>query len=194
MQPTVLAAGNNFLVPNWTFVAELVAFVIILWVIGRYIAPPVQRAMRDRQEMIKKQVADSEQAATQLEQAQQQYRDMLAQARTEAAKIRDGARADAQRLSEEMREQANQEVARIQRRGEESLAQQRDQVVRELRSDVGELAVHLASRVVGESLEDEVRRSGVIDRSLDELDQLHGGSGAPRASGQQSGQQAGGSG
>lgn len=189
MKPTVLAAGNNFLVPNWTFFAELVAFVIILWLIGRYIAPPVQRAMRERQEMIKKQVEDSEKAASQLEQAQQQYRELLAQARTEAAKIRDGARADAQRLSEEMREQANEEVARIQRRGEESLAQQRDQVVRELRSDVGQLAVHLASRVVGESLEDEARRSGVIDRSLDELDQLHapGTQSPPQGSGQQAG-------
>lgn len=189
MKPTVLAAGNNFLVPNWTFFAELIAFVIILWLIGRYIAPPVQRAMRERQEMIKKQVEDSEKAASQLEQAQQQYRELLAQARTEAAKIRDGARADAQRLSEEMREQANEEVARIQRRGEESLAQQRDQVVRELRSDVGQLAVHLASRVVGESLEDEARRSGVIDRSLDELDQLHapGTQSPPQGSGQQAG-------
>jgi F-type H+-transporting ATPase subunit b len=192
MKPTVLAAGNNFLVPNWTFFAELVAFVIILWLIGRYIAPPVQRAMRERQEMIKKQVEDSEKAASQLEQAQQQYRELLAQARTEAAKIRDGARADAQRLSEEMREQANEEVARIQRRGEESLAQQRDQVVRELRSDVGELAVHLASRVVGESLEDEARRSGVIDRSLDELDQLR--TPGTQSPSQGSGQQAGGSG
>ena len=40
MQPTtVLAQGNNFLVPNWTFVAELVAFVLVLWVVARYIAP-----------------------------------------------------------------------------------------------------------------------------------------------------------
>lgn len=181
-QATVLAQGNNFLVPNWTFVAELVAFVLILWVIARYIAPPVQRAMRERQEMIRKQVEDSERAAAELEQAQQQYREMLAQARNEAAKIRDGARADAQRLAEEMREQANQEVARVQRRSEESLAQQRDQVVRELRTDVGELAVHLASRVVGESLEDEARRSQVIDRCLDELEQLHSQRGSGRTS------------
>lgn len=170
--PTVLAAGNNFLIPNWTFVAELVAFVIILVLIGRYIVPPLQRAMRERQEMVQKQVDDSDRAAKQLEQARQQYTEMLNQARTEAAKIRDSARADAQRLSEEMREQANQEVARIQQRGTESLAQQREQVVRELRSDIGDLAVHLASRVVGESLQDETRRSAVIDRSLDELDQL----------------------
>lgn len=170
--PTVLAAGNNFLMPNWTFVAELVAFVIILVIIGRYIAPPVQRAMQERQDMIKKQVADSDRAAEQLQQARQQYNDLLAQARTEAAKIRDSARADAQSLTEEMREQANQEVARIQQRGTESLAQQREQVVQDLRSDIGDLAVRLASRVVGESLHDEARRSNLVDRSLDELDQL----------------------
>ena len=78
----------------------------------------------------------------------------------------------AQRIKEEMREQADQEVARIRQRGEEQLGTQREQVVRELRSEIGQLAVTLAGRLVGESMTDDARRSGTVDRFLDELEAM----------------------
>ena len=49
---TTVAATSNFLIPNATFIAELVAFVIILWIIAKYILPPIRKAMTDRQAMI----------------------------------------------------------------------------------------------------------------------------------------------
>jgi len=57
-------------------------------------------------------------------------------------------------------------------RGEEQLATARQQVVNELRGQIGTLAVDLAGRVVGESLADDVRRRGTVDRFLDELDSM----------------------
>jgi F-type H+-transporting ATPase subunit b len=172
MRTTVLAAGNNFLVPNWTFVAELISFLIILFVLWRYVVPPVQKAMRDRQQMIEKQVEESREAAEKLQEAERKYREMLAEARTEAAKIRDAARNDALALRDEMRKEADREVARIRQHGEGQLAHQREQIVQELRGELGELAVTLAGRVVGESLADEARQSRIVDRFLDELDEL----------------------
>ena len=177
MTPDILAAeggggGQNFLIPNATFFVELVIFLIILGVIWRYVVPPVRRAMNERQDMVRKQIEESEQAAKRLAEAERRYQDALTEARTEAAKIREGARADAQRAKEEMREQADQEVARIRQRGEEQLRTQREQVVRELHSEVGQLAVTLAGRLVRESVVDEERRSGTVDRFLDELEAM----------------------
>ncbi len=60
-----VVASSNFLVPDATFIAELIAFLIILGVLGRYVLPPIQKAMRERQELIRKQVEDSEEAKTQ---------------------------------------------------------------------------------------------------------------------------------
>lgn len=162
--------GNNlFLIPNATFFVELAIFLIVLGVIWRYVVPPVKRAMNERQEMIRRQIQESQEASERLAQAQARYSEAMAQARVEAAKIREGARADAQQLRDELREQAEQEVARIRERGAEQLANQREQVVRELRGELGTLAVTLAERIIGDSVADEGRRAGTVDRFLDEL-------------------------
>ena len=165
----VVAADDIFLIPNATFFVELMIFLIVLGVIWRYVVPPVKRAMAERQEMVRRQIEESQQARTQLQEAETRYAEALAEARVEAAKIREAARADAQEIKDEMRQQAEQEVARVRQRGEEQLATQRGQVVRELRSELGELAVTLAGRIVGESVADDARRAGTVDRFLDEL-------------------------
>jgi F-type H+-transporting ATPase subunit b len=161
--------GNLFLIPNATFFVELVIFLIVLGVLWRYVAPPVKRAMNERQEMVRRQIQESQQASKRLAEAQARYSAALAAARVEAAKIRESARADAQEIKDEMRQQAEQEVARIRERGAEQLATQREQVVRELRGELGKLAVTLAGRIVGESVADDARRAGTVDRFLDEL-------------------------
>ncbi|MBV9140756.1 MAG: F0F1 ATP synthase subunit B [Pseudonocardiales bacterium] len=161
--------GNLFLIPNATFFVELVIFLIVLGVIWRYVVPPVKRVMAERQEMIRRQIQESQQASKRLAEAQAHYSEALAQARVEAAAIREAARADAQQIKDEMRQQAEQEVARIRERGAEQLASQRAQVVRELQLELGTLAVTLAGRIVGESVADDARRAGTVDRFLDEL-------------------------
>jgi F-type H+-transporting ATPase subunit b len=176
MRDTVLA--ENFLVPNATFIAEVIAFAIIFFIIWRYIVPPVQKAMRERQEMIRGQIEESRQAREALEKAETDYQSALAEARSEAAKIRDSARADADRLREQLRTQAEEEAERIRQRSEEQLATQRQQVVNELRAEIGRLATTLAGRVVEESLEDDARRQRTVDRFLSELEGMAGTDGA----------------
>jgi F-type H+-transporting ATPase subunit b len=161
--------GNLFLIPNATFFAELAIFLLVLAVLWRYAFPPVKRAMDERQEMVRRQIEESQQASKRLTEAEARYSQALAEARVEAAKIRETARADAQDLKDEIRQQTEQEVARIRERGEEQLAHQRDQIVREMRGELGKLAVTLAGRIVGESVEDDARRAGTVDRFLDEL-------------------------
>jgi ATP synthase F0 subunit b len=162
--------GDLFLIPNATFFVELVIFLIVLGVLWRYAVPPVKRAMDDRREMVRRQIEESQQASKRLSEAEDRYSHALAEARIEAAKIREAARADAQDIKDEMRQQAEQEVARIRQRGEEQLATQREAIVRELRGELGKLAVTLAGRIVGESVADDARRAGTVDRFLDELE------------------------
>ncbi len=175
MSAEILAAaggggGSNFLIPNATIIVELLIFLVIFWVIWRYAVPPLKKAMNERQEMVRRQIAESQEARQRLDDAQARYSAALAEARLEAAKIRETARADAQDIKDEMSRQAEQEVARIRQRGEEQLATQRDQVIRELRGELGTLAVTLAGRIVGESVADDARRTGTVDRFLDELE------------------------
>ena len=165
-----VVASGNFLVPDATFIAELIAFLIILGVLGKYVLPPLQKAMRDRQEMIRKQVEDAEEARSKLAEAEKAYQNALHEARTEAAQIRENARAEAQRTVEELRAQAVEEQQRIIARGEEQLASQRAAIVRELRAEVGSLAVELAEKIVSQRLADQAQVSTTVDAFLAALE------------------------
>jgi len=161
-----VVAEGNFLVPNATFIAELVAFVLILLIVRKYIVPPVQKAMRERQDIIEQQVADAEETKVQLAKATEAYQNALSEARSEAASIREGARAEAQRTIEELRASAQEEAARIIARGDEQLENQRNAIVRELRSEIGTLAVELSEKIVDQRLSDESQVQATVDAFL----------------------------
>jgi F-type H+-transporting ATPase subunit b len=147
-----LAASNIFLFPNGTFFVEAIIFLIVLGVLGWYVAPAVGKALSDREEMVKREAEESQQAKEKLAQAQQRFADALTEARGESGRIRDTARAEGQQNLDELREQANQQATEISRRAGEELAGQREQAMRELQPHVRELAATLAGRVVGQEL------------------------------------------
>ena len=114
----------------------------------------------------------AEEAQAEAAAALEQYRSQLAEARTEAAQIREEARAQGQQIIADMKAQAQEESDRIVAAGHNQLQAQRQQIVTELRGDLGRTAVDLAEKVIGESLSDDVKRAGSIDRFLSELDSL----------------------
>jgi F-type H+-transporting ATPase subunit b len=170
MSSQVLAAeGNsNFLLPNGTFFAELIIFAIVLMVVWRYVLPPVQRALKERHDMVQRQLDESHEAVDKFRAAEERYREALAEARAESGRIREEARAEGQRIIEDMRERAQSEVADIQRRGEEQLAARREEALRDLRSQVGPLATTLAGRVLAEDVSADPGHRETVDRFLQE--------------------------
>ena len=175
---SILAAEethNPLLPPLGEIIIGLIAFAVVMVVFFRFIAPRFEQVFRARREAIEGGIERAEAMQAEAKAALEQYRAQLAEARTEAAQIRDQARAEGQQILEELRTQAQEESARIVARGEEQLAANRQSVINELRGQIGALAVDLAGRVVGESLEDESRRRGTVDRFLDQLDGMSGG-------------------
>src|SRR3954463_783570 len=171
---SILAAEehNPLLPPLGEIIIGLIAFGVVLLVLFKFVAPRFEQVFRARREAIEGGIERAEVMQAEAKAALEQYRAQLAEARNEAAQIRDQARAEGQQILEDLRTQAQEESARIVARGEEQLASQRQQVVNELRGQIGALAVDLAGRVVGESLSDDARRSGTVDRFLAELDDM----------------------
>jgi F-type H+-transporting ATPase subunit b len=174
---SILAAesANPLLPPLGEIIIGLIAFAVVMFVFFKFLAPRFEQVFRARREAIEGGIERAEAMQAEAKAALEQYRAQLAEARTEAAQIRDQARAEGQQILEELRTQAQEESARIVARGEEQLAANRQSVINELRGQIGALAVDLAGRVVGESLEDESRRRGTVDRFLDDLDGMSGG-------------------
>ena len=169
---TVVPLQSNFLVPNATFLVELISFAIIVFVMYRYIIPPINRAMTARQDAIRKEFAEADQARENAEAAEREFKAQIADARHAAAKIREEAREQGAAIIAEAREQAQVEAARIVEHGHTQLAAERQQTVTTLRAEVGSLATELAGRIVGESLEDDERSTRVVDRFLADLETL----------------------
>ena len=159
-------AANNFLLPNGTFIVELILFLLVLAFLGRYVLPRLQGPLRDRRAMVTKQIEDSDEARRRLTDAQHAYQQALTEARTEAAQIREDARAEAQRAVNELRTRAQEESARIIDRGEQRLAGQRSAILRELRSEIGTLAVELSEKIVEQPLGREPEVTSTVDSFL----------------------------
>lgn len=171
---SILAAESpNPLIPVvGEIIIGTIAFLVLLLVVWKFVAPAFEKAFQARRAAIEGGIERAEAMQAEAEASLAQYRAQLAEARNEAAEIRDSARAEGQQIIEQLRAQAQEESARIVARGEEQLAASRQQVLAELRGQIGTLAVELAGRVVGESLADDARRSGTVDRFLDELDEM----------------------
>ncbi|GAA3824861.1 F0F1 ATP synthase subunit B [Nocardioides panacisoli] len=168
-KPQMIPLESNFLVPNGTFFVELIAFAIMFFILAKYIVPPINRAMTARQEAIRQQFAELDQAKEEANSAKDEFQSQIAEARQEAARIREQAREQGAAIIAEMREQAQAEAARIVEHGKTQIDAERQQAVASLRAEVGGLATELAGRIVGESLEDEARQSRVVDRFLEDL-------------------------
>jgi F-type H+-transporting ATPase subunit b len=165
------------------FIAELVAFVIILFVLWRYVLPLIKDMVRKRQDEIQRQVDEADEARRKLEDAHGRFDNAVQQAEPEPARIRDDARADAAGIREELIAQAEADVERMLQRGRDQLAAQRDQVVRGLRSELGGASMELAERTVRKELSEDDARSASVDSFLSEIENLPSPRGSQVAAG-----------
>ncbi len=154
------------------FVGQLVGFVVIVFVLVRYVAPPVRKLMKAQQTAIATQIEESENAKKRLAEAKEAHKNAVEEARAAGSQIREEARADAQAIAEEMSVQADHEVERITEHGRAQVALNRASLVRQLRSDLGLTSVELAGNLVREHLADPAARQRSVDRVIDELDEM----------------------
>ncbi len=163
--------GHNPIMPIWQeLVVGSVAFAVLCFVLIKFVFPQMEKTFQARVDAIEGGIKRAETAQAEANELLEQYRAQLAEARTEAARIRDEARADAEGIRQDVLAKAREESDRIIAAGNEQLAAQRESIVRELRSEVGTLAVDLAGKIVGEALADEARTRGTVERFIADLD------------------------
>nr|WP_202107192.1 F0F1 ATP synthase subunit B [Agromyces seonyuensis] len=147
-----------------------VCFVIILFFFWRYALPKMQQMLDERGAAIEGNIEKADEAQRQAEAALEQYTAQLAEARVEAGKIRETAREDGKQIVAEARENASAEATRITVSAQAQIEAERQSAIVSLRSEVGTLALDLASGVIGESLKDDAKASSVVDRFLADLE------------------------
>lgn len=169
-EPTGWPAGAPLLPHPAEIIIGAIAFALLYWVYSKFVVPKLEELYTERAAAIEGGMQQAEEAQAQAQAALEQYQAQLHEARAEANKIREDARSQGAQIVAELRTQAQNEANRITESAKKQIDAERQSALVSLRSEVGTLSTELASRIVGESLHDEARQSGIIDRFLAELE------------------------
>ncbi|ANS78648.1 ATP synthase F0 sector subunit b [Serinicoccus hydrothermalis] len=148
----------------------LLMFGVIFLVVWKVAWPRLEGIVTARQDAIEGGMERAEKAEAEAAAAKKKYEEQLGDARAEAAHIREKAKEQGAQIIAEMREQANVEAHRITETAHKQIEAERQQAMVQLRGEVGQISTALASKIVGESLDDEARQRGIVDRFLADLD------------------------
>ncbi|MFG3494826.1 F0F1 ATP synthase subunit B [Streptomyces sp. NPDC047928] len=169
------------LLPVWPeIIIGLIAFGIVFFVFAKKLLPTINKVLEERREAIEGGMEKAEAAQIEAASVLEQYKAQLAEARHEAARLRQEAQEQGAAIIQEMRAEGQRQREEIVAAGHAQIEADRKAAAGALRQDVGTLATTLAGKLVGESLEDHARQSRTIDRFLDELEEKAESTGAAR--------------
>ena len=152
-------------------VIGLIAFVIVFGFLAKKLLPNINKVLGERREAIEGGIEKAESAQIEAQSVLEQYKAQLAEARHEAARLRQEATEQGTAIIQEMKAEGQRQREEIIAAGHSQIEADRKAAAASLRQDVGKLATDLAGKLVGESLDDHARQSRVIDRFLDELEE-----------------------
>ena len=161
----------NPLIPHTAeLVVGAIAFLLLFFTLRKFVTPMFEKAFTERTHAIQGGIERAEKAQLEAQRALAQYTEQLSKAQSEAQTLREEARVQGAAIIEDLRGKAQEEAARITAAAHASIEAERQQAVTSLRNEVGALAVELASKIVGEALDDQARQSRIIDRFLEDLE------------------------
>jgi F-type H+-transporting ATPase subunit b len=165
------SGGLGPLSPNLSeLIIGAISFLIVFAVLWRLLVPRIQETLTERTDAIEGGLKRAEEAQTEAKQTLEQYQAQLAGARHEASRLRQDAQEEGARIVAELRAQGEAERQRLVAAAHEQIEADRAQAIQALRTEMGSLAVELASRVVGEALDEDARQRRVVDRFLEEIE------------------------
>ena len=164
---TRLDAG--LLTLNGTLIAQLLIFLVMLGVLYRFAWGPLLKILNERRERIQQGVEATERAKQELEAAEKERQAKLEEARREAQAMLDRIAKQAEDLRKELEAKAREQAEALIARARAEIRQEREKAVQELRSQVADLAVMAAGRIIGESLDAKKHRE-LIERTIEEAE------------------------
>jgi F-type H+-transporting ATPase subunit b len=158
-----------FIVPNATFIAEVLAFVILIIVVGKFIFPPLEEVLERRREMILAELREAEQKRKAAEDLEAERRKELEEARRKSREVLEQANRIAAQIKEEARARAEEDYGRRMAQAEEEIRRERERVAEELRARFGELVIEAAARILKAEI-DPAKHREIIRSSLAEFE------------------------
>jgi F-type H+-transporting ATPase subunit b len=164
---TRLDAG--LLTINGTLIAQLVIFLLVLFILYRLAWGPLLKILNERRARIAQGVEATQRALQELEAAEKERQAKLEEARREAQAMLDRITKQAEDLRKELEAKAREQAEALTAKARAEIQQERQKAVQDLRSQVADLAVMAAGRIIGESLDAKKHRE-LIERAIEEAE------------------------
>ncbi|WP_106252633.1 F0F1 ATP synthase subunit B [Nonomuraea fuscirosea] len=148
----------------------LVVFLVTLFVVGKLLVPRLQKTLVERADAIDGGIVRAEGAQAEVRNLERQYHELLKEARRDAALLREEAREQGAQIRAELRTQAQAEARHLIGAAHAQIEADRQAAFAQIRTEIGRLSTDLAGRIIGESLEEDVRQTGIVERFLNELE------------------------
>lgn len=149
----MLIATSNFLVPNGTLIVELIAFIVVLGVIAKYVLPPLNKVLTERQDQIRNELDAADRAKADADAADAERRSALDAARQQAREIVAQATVTADQVATSAQTRGQAEYDRIVQAASAEVAVVRQAAVEEVSARVGEIVLAAAERVIGREIQ-----------------------------------------
>ena len=135
----------------WT----VISFFILLVLLRKFAYKPLVGMMHKREETIRESIEEAERTRESAEELQEKYKQLIAEARNEAKKIIDEGKALGEQARKDMITKANEESSQIVKRSQEQIALETERALSELRTQIADLSIAAASKVIERSLSKE---------------------------------------
>lgn len=153
---------------NATLIAEIIAFLLMVAVLWRWVYPRVLAQAERRERAIEAGLQQAQEAERRLAAVREEVEKILEEARVQAREVISRAHREASAEAEEVRAKAQQDAEAFAGRARDEIAAERDRALRELRTQVGALVVAAAAQVLGQAIDPDAHRR-LIERTVESL-------------------------
>jgi F-type H+-transporting ATPase subunit b len=155
---------------NGTLIAQIINFLILLAILAKFVYKPLVQALADRQARIADSLETADRELAAAEQLKREYQEQLAQARVQAQAIVEKATKLAEQTKDEIMQEARAEHARLLNEARAEISREQQKAVIELRSEVVNLSLAAASKIIGHNM-DAQANSQLVTNFINQLDE-----------------------
>ncbi len=148
---------------------EIITFAILLFLLYRFVYPPIRDQIRKRQAQIEEAIDEAEKTRSEARELLAEYRRQIEEARGEARRILDESRRQGEAQRERIRTEAREEGDRIIQRAREEIERERETALRQARHEIADMVIGASERVLGREL-DATEHERLISEALDDLE------------------------
>ncbi|MFW6386350.1 MAG: F0F1 ATP synthase subunit B [Bacillota bacterium] len=155
---------------NWTLIWNVINFMVLMWLLKRYLYGPIREILDARQTRIETELSEAEKQKEEAEKLKKEYRAELRQARDKAQEIIEEAEARGKKKAREITSQAREEARIMKENRMKEIERAKRDAADELRRQAADLSLKAAGRLLDEKL-DEKKHCQLVEDFIENLDE-----------------------